>query len=144
MSPSVHHQRSRIAIVAQTADLSKIYERAAAGVAALPLLFLSLLLPEVGRSAIGGALQKVRRVLVLVAPRVALLVGGAVTGLLLHVMPPVDWFTFSGGMIHSMNVRWETLQLGTGIILMIGLLSSLWPAWTASRLSVLDGLRTLE
>lgn len=114
------------------------------GLIGVPALVISTLLPE---SAPGGAklfLARLRATLTNLSPRLSVYTGLLITLVLLHVMPESDWFTFSGGMIQSMNVRGETLVLGSIVTVAIGFTSSLWPAWQASRLSVLDGLRTLE
>ena len=116
-----------------------------AGGLGLPMLLLSVILPEVSTGGrIQRALAGARRVMVEYGPPVSIMTGVIVMLLLLQVVPPMDWFTFSGGAIQSFNMRNETLVLGVWITLGVGLISSIIPAWQASRLSVLDGLRTLE
>lgn len=79
-----------------------------------------------------------------IAPTAAAYAGIAISLLVLKFMPPMDWFQFSGGMINRLAVRTETLAFGAVVTVFLGLASSLWPAWQASRISVLDGLRSVE
>jgi putative ABC transport system permease protein len=110
-----------------------------------PLLLMAILLPETAASGIKRRLLvRFREFLNEIGPRLSIYTGLLVMLVLLFVLPSLDWFAFSGGMIQSMNVRNETLVLGTVVTVVVGFLSSLWPAWQASRMSVLDGLRTLE
>jgi len=115
-----------------------------AALIALPALLLGLLLPEVGTGRMQSALVAVRGFLLRFANPVAIFAGALVMLILLHVMPSQDWVKFSGGIIKSLDVRGETLLLGACITVLVGFGSSLWPAWKASRMSVLDGLRTLD
>ncbi len=110
----------------------------------LPLLLVSVLLPETGRGWYRRGLARLRAAIEAYGPGLSVFAGVMVTLLLLQAMPSQDWVAFSGGMIQSMTVRPETMYLGVAITLIVGLGSSLWPAWSASRLSVLDGLRNQE
>lgn len=77
-------------------------------------------------------------------PWAAFSLGALVTAALLVVVPPFDWFAFSNGFIQrDLRVPPETLLLGAAITLGVGLGSSVVPAWNASRLRVVDGLRSL-
>ncbi|HNM45555.1 MAG TPA: ABC transporter permease [Candidatus Sumerlaeota bacterium] len=75
---------------------------------------------------------------------IAIAVGLTITIALLAVMPPLDWMTLSSGYVPTMEVRKPTLILGFIITVVVGLLSSFWPAFQASRMSVLDGLRKVD
>jgi ABC-type lipoprotein release transport system permease subunit len=111
----------------------------------LPLLILSVLLPEFGTGGlVRRMMARLRAVISDLGAPLSILAGCIVTLLLLRVIPATDWVKFSGGAIQSLNVRPETLMLGIWITLGVGLVSSLIPAWQAARMSVLDGLRTLE
>jgi putative ABC transport system permease protein len=40
-----------------------------------------------------------------------------------------------------MVVHWETVALGLGLAVLMGLVSGIIPAWQASRLRIVDALR---
>lgn len=106
-------------------------------------LLASAVLPEASSTSSGRKLVALRSFLIKSGLIVALSLGVLITLLLLLVVPSMDWVTFSGGMIQSMNVRNETLMLGALVTVIVGFFSSVWPAWQASRMSVLDGLRNI-
>ncbi|MCC6547033.1 ABC transporter permease [Candidatus Sumerlaeota bacterium] len=75
---------------------------------------------------------------------IAICIGVVITGLLVATMPTLDWLSMSGGYVMAMNVRPQTGLLGLGITVVVGVFSSFWPAFQASRMSVLDGLRKVD
>jgi len=118
---------------------------AVAAIVGLATLALALLLPETpGAGRVSRIASRLRGAISAVGPATAVYLGIFVTLLVLKFMPPMDWFQFSGGMIQRLAVRSETLVFGAVVTVFLGLSSSLWPAWQASRLSVLDGLRSVE
>lgn len=108
------------------------------------IMVAGFFLPEGADHGYRLRLARLRGFIETYGPRFAILSGAFIMLFMLLVTPPVDWFTMTGGMIQSMVVRNETVMSGIKITLFIGALSSTWPAWQASRMSVLDGLRTLE
>lgn len=128
----------------------KWFASAAAGafvmaILGLSTLALAMLLPETrGLGRLSGIGARIRAVAMAAGPTTAMYAGIFVALLVMHTMPPMDWFKFSGGMINRLAVRNETLAFGAVVTVFLGLASSLWPAWQASRLSVLDGLRSVE
>jgi len=124
--------------------LSLIAGTAVSGFLGLTLLLASLILPECHAGDQGRRLLGIRYWLPRIGPWFSFGCGVAVTALLLVILPPIDWFKFSNGIIPSMTMRHETALLGAFITLGVGLASSLLPAWSASRMAVLDGLRTVD
>ncbi|MFO0909799.1 MAG: FtsX-like permease family protein [Isosphaeraceae bacterium] len=53
----------------------------------------------------------------------------------------VDLSKFTGGFLPFFFVSWSTALLGLAVAILIGFFSGLFPAFRASRLSVIDGLR---
>ena len=105
----------------------------------LPTLLLSIVLPE----------NETGRILVL---RIILFKFGLwscfgfaalVAGVVYFLNVNTDWLKFSGGILPLLNVHTETVVFGSLVALAIGIGSSAIPAWNASRLRVLDGLRTI-
>ena len=52
-----------------------------------------------------------------------------------------DLSRFTAGFLPFFYVAWSTAFLGLGVSLLIGFLSGVLPAFNASRLSVIKGLR---
>jgi len=77
-------------------------------------------------------------------PWISFGLGVLTTVTMLAALPPLDWFAFSNGFIQrDLHVPTETLLLGAGITFIVGFYSSIVPAWNASRIRVVEGLRTL-
>jgi putative ABC transport system permease protein len=53
----------------------------------------------------------------------------------------VDLARFSGGFLPFFYVPWTTAAVGLSVSLLIGFFSGIVPAWNASRISVVTGLR---
>jgi putative ABC transport system permease protein len=70
-------------------------------------------------------------------------IGGTLGALLAKFLIEGTRFN-GGGFLPPMTVRWETVLLGVGIALAMGLVSGLVPAIRASRLAVVDALRRVE
>jgi putative ABC transport system permease protein len=124
--------------------LSVIGGVAVTGFVGLTLLLASLLLPEWTPGGQARRLAAIQHWLIRVGPWVSVAGGVLVTTALLLVLHPIDWCRFSNGIIPYLNMRQETAVLGAVITLGVGLASSLLPAWSASRMGVLDGLRTVD
>jgi putative ABC transport system permease protein len=85
-----------------------------------------------------------RRVLsIFVSESVALAVAGGVLGILAAI--PVIWFLTRGfialGIPLSMKVNVQTAGLSLLVALTLGLVSGYVPAFNASRMNIVDGLR---
>ncbi|MBX7245396.1 MAG: hypothetical protein K1X53_07845 [Candidatus Sumerlaeaceae bacterium] len=109
----------------------------------LMALLVGLMLPEPtgpGHRGFGVGLQ---RILMRYGGWTALGLGVLVSAAMMAMVPPIDWFKFSGGMIAFMNVRSQTVVVAAAITLFVGVFSSLVPAWNASKVGVIEGLRTL-
>jgi putative ABC transport system permease protein len=53
----------------------------------------------------------------------------------------VNLNSFSQGFIQTMNVRWSTVVLSAGIAIVVAMLSTLVPAYSASRLPIAEAVR---
>lgn len=116
----------------------------AAGLVGLLLLLVALVLPDhpVNRSKY-HPLVWLQHLVNTVGPWLTLVVGLFAAASTFGSMPPQDWYAFSNGIIPFMVVLPETLMLGIGLTLLIGVCSSVLPAWNAARVKVIEGLRTL-
>src|ERR1700685_1079565 len=85
-----------------------------------------------------------RRVLsIFVSESVALAVAGGILGILVAI-PVIWWLTRSFialGVPLAMKVNWQTAGLSLLVALTLGLVSGYLPAFNASRMNIVDGLR---
>jgi putative ABC transport system permease protein len=80
---------------------------------------------------------------IFVSESVALAVAGGVLGILVAI-PVIWWLTRSFialGVPLAMKVNWQTAGLSLLVALTLGLLSGYLPAFNASRMNIVDGLR---
>ena len=66
--------------------------------------------------------------------------GGLGIGLAVLSEPVIG--TALSAMFPNYDVTGETIRLGCGLTLLIGLIAGIFPAWQASRLDVVDALRS--
>jgi len=110
----------------------------------LALLVLAVLLPDSGTAEKAGGLgPRLQRVLTNFGPFGAIIVGGLTFAWTFNALGPIDWFSFSNGFIPYMGVRADDIIFGTAITFLVGLASSAVPAWNASRVKVIEGLRDI-
>lgn len=124
--------------------LSCGYGLLTAVVIGVPLFTITMILPERGKTPFKEKLANVRAFIAQYGLKFVFTIGLIVTLMMLIFLPAKDWFTLSGGSVQGLTVRPETTQFGILVTIAIGLFSSLWPAWQASRMSVLDGLRSID
>ena len=79
----------------------------------------------------------------IVGESVIVAVGGGLVGALgaRYVYGAIDFNTLTLGFIPQFNVRWDTIGLALAIAFTVGLISTLVPAYSASRLAIVDAVR---
>ena len=79
------------------------------------------------------------RALLLASAATFILAGGLIgLGLVALIVPGMA--AASGGMVPIHGVAWQTWALGIGLMIVIGLIVGLVPAWRAMRLNIVDAL----